>query len=122
MVTPSISASSHRYQHFAGEQHLETFLTVAGIKSGTSCSVLFLYNVYISIVIYYQDIEIAVGLRSFTGGCFCPLPRRGLASDVPCQRNGYLEAGTLDDRAVVAPPLVLRDLTNASQVQSYAFS
>ena len=52
------------------------------------------------IVIYYQDIEIAVGLRSFTGGfgSFCAILLQDLLwlEVFLAQWNVYLEAGTLD--------------------------
>ncbi len=55
---------------------------------------------YLGIVIYYQDVEIAVGLRSFTGGfgSFCAFLLQNLLwlEVFLAQWNVYLEAGTLD--------------------------
>ena len=60
---------------------------------------------YLGIVIYYQDVEIAVGLRSFTGGfgSFCAILLHNLLwlKVFLAQWNVYLEAGTLDSISAI---------------------
>ena len=78
------------------------------------------------IVIYYQDIEIAVGLRSFTGGfgSFCAILLQDLLwlEVFLAQWNVYLEAGTFDSiGAVVCLDLASVHLYEClAEVQSYA--
>ena len=60
---------------------------------------------YLGIVIYYQDVEIAVGLRSFTGGfgSFCTVLLQNLLwfEVFLAQWNVYLEARTLDSVSAI---------------------